>query len=67
MDLRAVNEHVANYSGIDKKEADRIDSSAMAIAEHAARVCQQARKVLGDRSGPTVVKAVRKAIGYTVP
>jgi len=66
-ELQRIAEHIAQYSGIDAKEADIMDNIATGIAEMAAGIAAEARTKAGNRSGKTLVRNVRKALGYTVP
>lgn len=47
-ELQKVAEHVAQYSGVDRRQALMVDT-------------------MGDGSAKTVVRDVRRALGYTVP
>lgn len=66
-DLYAVLKHVSMYSGIDAKDAMAIDRIAAGISEAGAALAAEARAVSGNTSGKTLVKNVRKALGYTRP
>jgi hypothetical protein len=63
-DLAVVTQHAANHRGLDKEQAWRIENMACSIAQDAARLGALARIVRGDRSGPGLLKRVRKALGF---
>jgi hypothetical protein len=66
-ELAKVLEHVAQYSGIPNANATRIDNRCCDIAELASRIGAYARERQGNRSSETLVRDVRKALGYTIP
>jgi len=66
-DLDSVIKHVLQYSGIDKKDAMFIDNLATEMSAQAARLAGLSRVVQGDKSGASLEKRVRKALGYTHP
>ena len=66
-DLTAVVKYIEQYHGVSRDEAVMTDNDATNIAEQAARICQAARLATGDRSATKVVRAVRKALGFTYP
>lgn len=64
-DLQKVATHVAQYSGIDEREARAIDNLATDIAVVAANLAAEARIKMGDRSASGLVAKIRKALGFT--
>ena len=67
-ELASVVKQVEQYSGAgDSHEAIYIDNLATDIAESAARIGAAARMSIGDRSGKTLVKSVRKSLGFSRP
>lgn len=66
-DLSAVYKQIAQYSGIDEKDARQIDNDATAISEIAADIAGAARQVMGNDSGKKLHKDVRRALGFTQP
>ena len=67
--LAAVHAYVAQHGGISAADASAmaIDTIASTIAEDAAHVAARARLVRGDRSGVTLVRNIRKALGFLMP
>lgn len=55
------------HSGISARDALRISNTAAGIAIMAARIDAEARAVMGDRSAGSLVKKIRKALGFTYP
>ena len=66
-DLSRVRKHIAMYSGVSAKDAMIIDGMATAIAEEAALIAAEARRAQGSSDANTLVKKVRKALGFTYP
>jgi len=66
-DIDQLVKHVAQYGGIDKKDAMFVDNIATSIAEQASRLAAVARAVQGDRSAPDLPAKIRKALGFTYP
>ncbi len=66
-ELDAVVHHVKLYGGISKEHARFIDNVATSMAEQAAALAGYAREIEGNRSGASLPKKVRKALGFTVP
>lgn len=66
-ELDMLAEHVALHSGISERDALAIDNRCSDIAELAAKIGAEARARQGNRSGKTLVRDVRKALGYTYP
>ena len=66
-DINQVAKHVALYSGVDKKDANAVDNLAADIAVTATQIAEIARASAGNTSSTTVVKNVRRALGYTTP
>lgn len=66
-ELSAVYKQIAQYSGIDEKDARQIDNDATLITEIAADIAGAARQVMGNRSGEKLHKDVRRALGFTRP
>ena len=68
-DIQKVAKHAEFHSGIEEKDALLIDNMATDIAIAATRLAVMARKARGlpERSGESVVKGVRKALGFTHP
>ena len=61
-ELRVVYEH----TGLDEGTAREVDNLATALAEEAALIAADARVQMGDRSASTLVRSVRRALGFTV-
>lgn len=66
-ELQILLEHVIQHSGVSEKDALAIDNRCCDIAEMAARIGAEARARQGNRSSKTLVRDVRKALGYTYP
>lgn len=66
-ELAAVRTHIVQYGGIDKSQANAIDNLATDIAEIGAAIAREAREANGDRGAKSLVKRVRKVLGYTHP
>jgi hypothetical protein len=66
-ELNKVGEHIQLHSGIDAKDARFIDNVASDIAQTAAQIAAIAREVQGNTSGETLVRNVRKSLGFTNP
>ena len=66
-ELDMLAEHVAQYSGVSEKDARAIDNRCCDIAEAAAHIGAEARLRQGNTSGETLVRDVRRALGYTSP
>jgi hypothetical protein len=66
-DIDQVLKHIAQYSGVDRKEAPFIDNLATGIAQQASRIAAAARATEGDRTAPNLPKKVRKALGFSYP
>lgn len=66
-EIEQVGKHIALYSGVDQKDAEQIDRDATAICESAAAIAQIAREKIGYTNAKTLVKRVRKALGFTMP
>jgi hypothetical protein len=66
-EMREIILFVEQYHGVPKEEAHQVDNEASNICQQAARLCTAARVTMGDKSAPRLGRAVRKALGYTVP
>jgi hypothetical protein len=66
-ELQTVLQHVVQHSGVSPKEAVAIDNRCCEIAESAARIAAVAREASGNRTAETVVRNVRRSLGYTNP
>ena len=66
-DLNKVAEQISQYSGIDAKDARFVDNIATDISVTAAQIAAMAREVQGNTSGETLVRKVRKSLGFTNP
>lgn len=66
-ELEQVGKHIALYSGVDEKQADVVDRIATDIAQSAAAIAQVARERQGVTNAKSLVKRVRKALGFTYP
>jgi hypothetical protein len=66
-ELDMLVEHVLQHSGVSAKDALAIDNRCSDIAEQAARIGAEARLRQGNTSGETLVRDVRRALGYTTP
>jgi hypothetical protein len=66
-ELDQLAQHVLHHSGVSAKDALAIDNRCSDIAEQAARIAAEARAAQGNRSGETLVRDVRRALGYTYP
>lgn len=66
-DLQKIATHIAQHSGVDPKDAPYIDNTSTGIAELAAKISAEAREKMGQRNSHSLVKGVRKALGYTYP
>lgn len=64
-ELQRVATHVAQYSGIDARDARLIDDLSTDIAVVAANIASEARSKMGDRAAPGLVAKIRKALGFT--
>ena len=59
--------HVAQHSGVSAKDALAVDNRCSDIAQLVAQIATEARHVQGNTTGKTLVRDVRKALGYTHP
>ena len=66
-ELDMLVQHVVQHSGVSAKDALAIDNRCSDIAEQAARIAAEAREAQGNTSGKTLVRDVRRALGYTTP
>lgn len=66
-ELNSVYKQIAQYSGVDEKDARIIDTTATNIASMAADIAGLARQVMGNTSGVKLHKQVRKTLGFTNP
>ena len=66
-DLEKALKQISMYSGVSAAQAMLIDNEATSIAVMAARIAAEARATRGDRSASRLVRAVRKALGFTNP
>lgn len=66
-ELQTVLQHVIQHSGVSPKDAMAVDNRCCEIAEMAARIAAVARETQGNRTADTVVRDVRRALGYTHP
>ena len=66
-ELDMLVKHVVQHSGVSTKDALAIDNRCSDIAEQAARIAAEARHTQGNTSGKTLVRDVRRALGYTSP
>jgi len=66
-DLDMLVQHVVQHSGVSTKDALAIDNRCSDIVEQAARIAAEARAAQGNTSGETLVRNVRRALGYTIP
>ena len=66
-DLNRLAEHISQYSSIDAKDARFVDNIATDISVTAAQIAAMAREVQGNTSSETLVKKVRKSLGFTNP
>ena len=66
-ELDMLAEHVKLHSGVSAKDAVAIDNRCADIAEAAAHIGAEARLRQGNTSGETLVRDVRRALGYTSP
>ena len=64
-DLLKVAEHVTNHSGIDRAQAMLIENMATDIVLQAVCIIAHARTAYGVKNAQKVIKAVRKALGFT--
>jgi hypothetical protein len=65
--LSRVAKFIEHYHGIPEKDARAIESAAAGIIQVAARIYAMAQKAQGIRGSDTLVKRVRKVLGYTSP
>jgi hypothetical protein len=67
--LRAELAHIAHNFRLYGTErlADAVDHEATYIAEEAAKLAADARALRGDSTARRLVRAVRKALGFTYP
>lgn len=66
-DLEKTLKQISMYTGVSAAQAVLIDNEATSIAVMAARIAAEARAARGDRSASRLVRAVRKALGFTNP
>jgi hypothetical protein len=66
-ELDMLVKHVVQHSGVSEKDALAIDNRCADIVEQAARIGAEARLRQNNRSGETLVRDVRRALGYTNP
>lgn len=66
-ELNAIRDHVAFHRGIAADDARAIDNVCADLAEQAAMIAADARKAMGNTSGRTLVRDVRRALGFTKP
>jgi hypothetical protein len=67
-ELSKVAEHVAQYEGIDVKQAFKIATTCTQICETAAIIVGQARERQGrEGAKKRLVKKVRAALGFLYP
>lgn len=66
-DLEELIKHVKMYSGIDARDAVFVDNVATDIAAEAADLASIARAAQGQTGHSSLVKRVRKALGFTYP
>ena len=66
-ELGMLLQHVIQHSGVSEKDAMAVDKRCDDIAEMAARIGAVARERQGNRSSKTLVRNVRRALGYTTP
>lgn len=59
--------YLAEHSSISPQDALFVDNVATGIAEQAAQLAAAARDVQGNRSSESVVRDVRRALGFTSP
>jgi hypothetical protein len=65
-EMTKVLEAVVYHSGVPAKDAFLVDRMATGIAELATAVAAAAREAAGNSSADSVLKNVRKALGYNV-
>jgi hypothetical protein len=66
-ELTMLTEHVIQHSGIAFKDALAVDNRCSDIAQMAAQIAAVARERQGNHSGATLLRDVRRALGYTKP
>lgn len=66
-ELESAYKQIRLYTGIEEKNAMKIDNIASSISDMASDIAGLARQTAGDASGAKLNKAVRRALGFTNP